>query len=193
MSKFKIGDRVYCPTLGTGVYTLDISLSGDDFIVRADISKYHYVNEDGRLFSSDLLPHIFHVTEENRKKLEDLYGLEFEKQEPEMMKVGNFEFPKPESEPLKEGEEFYTPDINSLCFYEHHFWHDKLITCHGMLSKGLVHKTMKAAIQHAKVLIGISQGRTSEHQPKFGSVAWQTAVVHACTAHNDAHEAYKGK
>ena len=161
MSKFKIGDKVYCPTLGTGVYTLDISLSDDEFIVRADNGEYRYAKEDGRLSNCGLLPRIFHASKENHEKLESLYGVEFKVPEPEMVKIGNFEFPKPESEPLKESEEFYIPDINSLCFYERHFWHDKLITCHGMLSKGLVHKTIKAAIQHAKVLISISQGRTS--------------------------------
>lgn len=79
MKEFKVGDKVYCPTLGKGIiYTLDTSLGGDEFIIRTDNGSYCCVNKNGRLLNSDLLPCIFHATVENHRQLEALYGVEFE-------------------------------------------------------------------------------------------------------------------
>lgn len=161
MSKFKIGDRVYCPTLGAGIYTLEPSLNEDKFIVSADSNKFRYVNENGRLSNFDSLPRIFHTTKENREKLEALYGVEFKVPEPEMVNIGNFKFPKPESEPLKEGETYYVPLIYGWSLYDVCKWYSGMSNDETLLESGLVHKTAEAATQHAKVLIAISQGKTS--------------------------------
>lgn len=76
------------------------------------------------------------------------------------IKIGDIDVPEPEREPLKIGETYYIPylshqdNINSLC------WGNDMYDIR-VLKRGLVHRTKEAAIQHAKVLIAISQGKTS--------------------------------
>ena len=80
MNKFKAGDKVYCPKLsrkvlvpqetvgGVGSYPLTISIN----------DTYYYFTIDGKYSSLDEVPSIFHATPENKVKLEQLYGVEFE-------------------------------------------------------------------------------------------------------------------
>lgn len=77
-----------------------------------------------------------------------------------MIKIGNFEFPKGETEPLEVGEEYYVPAMVSPELVEEYIW-DGDITDMKFLESGLVHKKEEAAEQHVKVLIAISQGKTS--------------------------------
>ena len=81
--KFKAGDLVYYPQGGTHVFQLegdsslyyplsvtyyenDGDVAFDTFTLEGFLSKYHKV------------PLLFHATEENKDKLEALYGVEFE-------------------------------------------------------------------------------------------------------------------
>lgn len=79
---------------------------------------------------------------------------------PEMIKIGNFEFPKSESEPLEVGEEYYFPHLCWSKFIDDLTWHGTALDM-KLLERGLVHKTEEAAKQHARVLMAISQGKTS--------------------------------
>lgn len=79
---------------------------------------------------------------------------------PETIKIGNFEFPKPESEPLKDGEEYYIAAPYRTKMVEDCIWRVEGFDMR-CLKRGIVHKTSEAAEQHAKVLIAISQGKTS--------------------------------
>lgn len=160
--KFQVDDKVYCPTLGNKIYRLNGTRSGTSPLhITSKEGGNFLLTENGCIHTQQGYPIVFHATPENHKKLEALYGVEFEAPEPEMVKIGNFEFPKPESEPLKENEDFYTPTVSEIFFYKSHIWEDNSTICDRMLSRGLVHKTAEAAIQHTKVLISISQGKTS--------------------------------
>lgn len=78
MSKFKPGDKVYCPCIGTDLYTLEVepSIQGT-LAISIDDTSCLYVDEDGMNSKYDVLPCVFHATEENRKKLESLYEESF--------------------------------------------------------------------------------------------------------------------
>ena len=80
MSKeFKVGDKVYYPFGGTHIYTLD-SCEDDLRYPLAIIGEFNIetFTLEGFEWNRYLLPSIFHATEENHKKLSDLYGVEFE-------------------------------------------------------------------------------------------------------------------
>jgi len=68
-----------------------------------------------------------------------------------MCKLAGVEFPMPESKPLKKGEEYFYPIIDSS-------WDAVGATWHGVfadevfLKRGLVHKTEEAAKVHAKAI-----------------------------------------
>lgn len=167
MNTFNVGDKVYCPMIGTKVYTLEAS--GHPYYPlgiainknRGD-ARYFSFLYSGVYMSAFDTPILFHATAKNKKLLDELYGLDFEAPEPEMVKVGNFEFPKPESKPLKEGERFYIPALyDEEKPYVVHNWYSELSGAEAYLKKGIVHRTKEAAIQHARVLLAISQGKTS--------------------------------
>lgn len=75
----------------------------------------------------------------------------------EIVRIGNFEFPKPEVVPLKHGEEYFAADVRyapDICSYT---WEgdsgDRV-----MLENRVIHKTKEAAILHAKALIAATKG-----------------------------------
>lgn len=75
MSKFKVGDKVYCPVLGTKVYTLTESwTSAAPLLLSAgdDIGTVR-INIDGTMYSKEAAPSIFRATEENYELLSKLY------------------------------------------------------------------------------------------------------------------------
>lgn len=79
MNKFKAGDKVYYPSRTTQICTLEYS--DDDArhpLVIRDESFSESFTRDGYEYSKNLLPSVFHVTEENCKKLSELYDIEFE-------------------------------------------------------------------------------------------------------------------
>ena len=75
MSKFKVGDKVYCPVLGTRVYTLTESWTSTAPLllpVGDDIGTVR-INIDGTMYSKEAAPSIFHATKENYELLSKLY------------------------------------------------------------------------------------------------------------------------
>lgn len=79
MSKFKQGDRVYCPQFGTGVYTVyPDAYCNSPLVVRTPTGSFLGIDEDGKHNEHDVLPSVFHVTPENKELLDRLYNVEFE-------------------------------------------------------------------------------------------------------------------
>lgn len=76
----------------------------------------------------------------------------------EMVVVGDVSFPKAESEPLKDDDEYWVADPTCICYALSGWWAgDKLDKC--ALSRGLLHKSKENAIAHAKALIKLSGGQ----------------------------------
>ena len=76
---FKVGDKVYYPARSTQIYTLD---SYDDesypLVIVGEPSFTASFNHQGRGWDKHPLSSIFHATEENRRKLSELHGVDFE-------------------------------------------------------------------------------------------------------------------
>lgn len=79
---------------------------------------------------------------------------------PEMITIGDVSFPKPESEPLEKGTEYWVMNpvcesdtaSDSCCWDDDDF--DELY-----LHRGLIHLSQENAIAHAKALIKLSGGK----------------------------------
>lgn len=75
---FKVGDDVYCPFIGTGVYSL-IQCNIAEYPIQIKLGvQFNAFTESGLRVVSDITPAIFLATEENRLTLETLYGVQFE-------------------------------------------------------------------------------------------------------------------
>lgn len=82
MSKeFKAGDKVYYPIKSTKVLTIRENDDSAEYPILVNFgSRYTYTfTIDGKSYDEHVLPSIFHATPENKAKLEDLHGVEFEK------------------------------------------------------------------------------------------------------------------
>lgn len=78
--KFNIGDKVYCPTIGNGIYKVkDLGINHDDVLVISVGDKQHIPFNDNGVSTITKMIVVFHATEENHALLERLYGIEFEK------------------------------------------------------------------------------------------------------------------
>ena len=76
MSKeFKVGDKVYCPFQTTKVLTAR-EWNNPEFPI---LVGEHVFTRNGKRLRNDSLPSIFHATPRMQAKLEDTYGVEFEK------------------------------------------------------------------------------------------------------------------
>lgn len=77
--EFEVGDLVYCPTLGTGIYQLEGVAGTSSFRVRKTPESISalLLSPKGTNFGGRVKM-IFPATEENRKKLELEYGQNFE-------------------------------------------------------------------------------------------------------------------
>lgn len=72
---FKVDDYVYFPRVGNKVYKLFGTDASNYPIGCAEFT----FTESGKILKEDHVPSIWHATEENRKKLEAFYGIEFAK------------------------------------------------------------------------------------------------------------------
>lgn len=76
-----------------------------------------------------------------------------------VIQLGNYKFPKPETEPLEDQESYYTPSILNKELYHKFTWYHEIPEHLALLRAGMVHKTQEAAEQHAKALLAVSQGK----------------------------------
>ena len=75
---FKENDKVYCPIIGSDIYTLgsaDLLTHPVSIVNSAGITLCF--TEEGKLDHGEFVPSLFHVNEANRVKLESLYGISF--------------------------------------------------------------------------------------------------------------------
>lgn len=80
MKTFNVGDLVYCPKIGVGVYILERSdvEYGLHYKLKIDTDRFGTFTSDGRYIFKDLVPSLFKVSVKNHKRLTKLYGVEFE-------------------------------------------------------------------------------------------------------------------
>ena len=75
---FKENDKVYCPIIGSDIYTL-----GSAYLLSHSVSIVNSAGiplcftEEGKLDPGEFVPSLFRVNEANRVKLESLYGISF--------------------------------------------------------------------------------------------------------------------
>lgn len=75
---FKENDKVYCPIIGSDIYTLgsaDLLTHPVSIVNSAGIPLCF--TEEGKLDPGEFVPSLFRVNEANRVKLESLYGISF--------------------------------------------------------------------------------------------------------------------
>lgn len=75
----------------------------------------------------------------------------------EMVTIGDISFPKPESEPPREGVYYWVPFLTSESFSNNSRWYGETPDFR-YLKLGLVHLTEENAVKHAKALIKLSGG-----------------------------------
>ena len=81
MKTFKVGDLVYCPKIGVGVYILERNdvKYGLPYELKINIDGFVWTfTEGGSFYIRDAFPALFEVTEKNRKRLSKLYGVDFD-------------------------------------------------------------------------------------------------------------------
>lgn len=79
MNTFRVGDKVYYLSEQPKIYTLEDNINNSRYpLVIEDGALKATFTREGHIYISDSLPSIFHATEENCRKLSDLYGVEFE-------------------------------------------------------------------------------------------------------------------
>jgi len=76
---------------------------------------------------------------------------------PETITVNGFVVPKPEAQPLKEGETYWTATMLDKNWARSWHWTNGGEE-HRWLSRGLIHSTQAAAVAHAKAMCGIDPG-----------------------------------
>ena len=79
MSDFKAGDKVYYPPKSTKVLTV-YELDDSVYPIMVGLGNRHTytLTIDGKIYTGDALPSIYHATPEMKAKLEDFYSVEFE-------------------------------------------------------------------------------------------------------------------
>lgn len=75
---FKAGDKVYYPHKSDKILTLKKHTSHDFPLKVMNGGATISFTKQGKEFPYDNVPSIFHVTKENHKKLQELYGVQFE-------------------------------------------------------------------------------------------------------------------
>lgn len=75
---FKENDKVYCPIIGSDIYTLgSADLPTHTVTIVNSVGIPLCFTEEGKLDHGEFVPSLFHVNEANRVKLESLYGTSF--------------------------------------------------------------------------------------------------------------------
>lgn len=79
MSEFKVGDKVYVPYYGTGIFIVSTNSYNEDLDIYPLMIGAQKFTVHGKNYDYGPLQEIFHATPENHELLEKLYGVEFEK------------------------------------------------------------------------------------------------------------------
>ena len=75
---FKENDKVYCPIIGSDIYTLgSADLPTHTVTIVNSVGIPLCFTEEGKLDHGEFVPSLFRVNEANRVKLESLYGISF--------------------------------------------------------------------------------------------------------------------
>ena len=75
---FKENDKVYCPIIGSDIYTLgSADLLTHTVTIVNSVGIPLCFTEEGKLDHGEFVPSLFRVNEANRLKLESLYGISF--------------------------------------------------------------------------------------------------------------------
>ena len=75
---FKENDKVYCPIIGSDIYTLgSADLLTHTVTIVNSVGIPLCFTEEGKLDHGEFVPSLFHVNEATRLKLESLYGISF--------------------------------------------------------------------------------------------------------------------
>lgn len=80
---------------------------------------------------------------------------------PEVIIIGDVNFPKPETKALKEGQYYFMPDLTTAKLYFRSRWDNDEYDVQR-LERGFVHLSEENAIAHAKALIELSGGNADE-------------------------------
>lgn len=77
---FKENDKVYCPIIGSDIYTLGrAGLLTHQVTIVDSAGITPCFTEEGKLDPDEFVPSLFHVNEANHAKLESFYGTSFTK------------------------------------------------------------------------------------------------------------------
>ena len=79
----------------------------------------------------------------------------------EMITIGNVSFPKPESKPLKDAEQYWVVTLTVAPYTVSVSWSGDQFD-KWALSRGLVHRSKENAIKHSKALIELSGGNPGD-------------------------------
>lgn len=75
---FKENDKVYCPIIGSDIYTLSkADLLTHPVTIVDSAGMAHCFTEEGKFSPDEFVPSLFHVNEANHTKLESFYGTSF--------------------------------------------------------------------------------------------------------------------
>lgn len=71
-------------------------------------------------------------------------------------KIGEWTAPKPYTEKLEDGQEYYTPSVEDTRYFSKWVWRNDTVD-NLMLGRGLVHLTSEAAFKHGRALAAFSE------------------------------------
>lgn len=80
---------------------------------------------------------------------------------PKTIAVGGVSFPKSVSEPLKEGQKYFIPDLTVTRLYYTSQWCNTDLD-NLRLKRGIIHLSEEDAVAHAKALIELSGGQVDD-------------------------------
>ena len=151
-----LGGEPVCLRSGTKAYIV-----ADAKVYFKDCESYPLIvlPEQGPVFKCTADGHFF-CKWENISSLHENDVIGMWEESTETIKIGDFEFPKGETEPLEVGEKYYIPILHWDILTIEITW-DGSNGDMKWLKFGVVHKTKEAALKHARVLIAISLGKTS--------------------------------
>lgn len=78
---FKENDKVYCPTIGSDIYTIinSADLPTHPLAIIDNTGIVHYFTEEGKFYHDEFVPSLFYVSEANHTELESFYDTSFTK------------------------------------------------------------------------------------------------------------------